>query len=53
MADDVYDISLLKTVGVPITVPNAHNEVKKHVKYITKNFGGNGAVREIIDLIIE
>jgi len=28
-------------------------EVKKVCKYITKNKGGNGAVREVIDLLLK
>ena len=51
MADDVYDMPLMKAVGVSITVPNAHEEVKKMAKHITSRSGGTGAVREVIDLI--
>lgn len=51
IGDDVYDIPLMKTVGIPITVPNAHDEVKKVAKHITSKSGGTGAVREVIDLI--
>jgi len=52
MGDDVYDIELLKIVGFPIAVPNAHDKVKAVAKYITKLRGGEGAVREVIDLIL-
>ncbi len=52
IGDDVYDIPLLNAVGMPITVPNAHESVKKVAKYITSKRGGEGAVREVIDLII-
>ena len=51
MADDVYDMPLMKAVGVSITVPNAHEDVKKMAKHITSKSGGTGAVREVIDLI--
>jgi len=51
MADDVYDIELLQMVGFPIAVPNAHDKVKNVAKYITNRKGGEGAVREVIDLI--
>jgi 3-deoxy-D-manno-octulosonate 8-phosphate phosphatase (KDO 8-P phosphatase) len=53
IADDIYDIPLMKIVGFPITVPNAHDEVKKIAKHITKRGGGQGAVREVIDLILK
>lgn len=52
MGDDVYDIPLMETVGFPITVPDAHDDVKKRARYITSRKGGEGAVREVIDLII-
>ena len=52
IGDDVYDLDLLKTVGMPITVPGAHDKVKAVAKYITSRNGGEGAVREVIDLIL-
>jgi len=52
IGDDVYDIPLMDTIGFPITVPNAHDDVKKRARYITSKRGGEGAVREVIDLII-
>jgi len=52
-ADDVFDIPLMEIVGFPITVPNAHNAVKKIARYITSKKGGEGAVREVIDLILD
>jgi len=52
IGDDVYDISLMKKIALPITVPNAVDEVKSIAKYICKKNGGEGAVREIIDLIL-
>ena len=52
IGDDVYDIPLMQTVGFPMTVPNAHDLVKKNAKYITSRKGGEGAVREVIDMMI-
>lgn len=52
IGDDVYDVPLMKEIGFPLTVPNAHEEVKKNAKYITSRKGGEGAVREVIDMII-
>jgi len=52
MGDDIFDIELLKIVGFPITVPDAHDRVKDVAKYITKRKGGEGAVREVVDLIL-
>jgi 3-deoxy-D-manno-octulosonate 8-phosphate phosphatase (KDO 8-P phosphatase) len=53
IGDDVFDIPLMEIVGFPITVPNAHNAVKKIARYITSKKGGEGAVREVIDLILD
>ena len=50
MGDDLNDLLALKEVGFPIAPKNAIKEVKKYVKYITKNQGGNGAVREVCNL---
>lgn len=53
MGDDINDIACLNLVGHPVTVPNAHLSIKALGNiYITKNFGGNGAVREITDLLL-
>ena len=53
VGDDVVDIPLLKRVGFSVAVADATEEVKGSVDYITKNVGGNGAVREICDLILQ
>ena len=52
MGDDIADKSILEIVGLPITVANAHKEVKNISAYITKKTGGEGAIREITDLLI-
>ena len=51
--DDLIDLPILKRVGAPMCVPDATDEVKEASLYVTKNSGGNGAVREIIDLILK
>ena len=53
IGDDLPDIEVLKKVGFSVTVPGAVNEVKSIVDYITKNEGGHGAVREVIELILK
>jgi len=52
MGDDLQDLAAIDEVGVFFTTPNAINIVKDSADYITKRFGGDGAVREICDLII-
>jgi len=53
IGDDLVDIPILKRVGFAVAVPNAVDEVKKVAHYVTKKNGGNGAVREVIDLILK
>lgn len=51
MGDDLFDLPALQKVGLSVSVPNAMDEVKASVDYVTKKSGGKGAVREVIDLI--
>ena len=52
MGDDLQDIMAKEEVGLFFTTPNAVDDVKNSADYITKRFGGDGAVREICDLIV-
>lgn len=52
VGDELFDMPLLQTVGFSAAPRNARQEVKKIVDYVTTVEGGNGAVREVIDLIL-
>lgn len=52
VGDDLNDIDLLRAVGFSFTVRNASPSVKEHVMYISSKCGGDGAIREIADLIL-
>ena len=52
MGDDVNDIGALDLAGLSAAPVNAHESVKQKVKLVTTKAGGNGAVRELIDLIL-
>jgi len=52
VGDDVPDLELMKIVKYPITVADAADENKKAAAYVTKRKGGDGAVREIANLIL-
>ena len=52
IGDDVNDIELLKKVGFSATPKDGIIEVRKIVDYICKKNGGEGAFREIADLLI-
>ncbi|MBF0314799.1 MAG: HAD hydrolase family protein [Oligoflexia bacterium] len=51
MGDELFDIPLLKRAGFSATVPNASQEVKDAVDYVTFRSGGDGAVREVADIL--
>jgi 3-deoxy-D-manno-octulosonate 8-phosphate phosphatase (KDO 8-P phosphatase) len=50
--DDWIDLPVLDRVGLSISVPDADALVKNRVHWVTSRRGGNGAVREICDLIL-
>jgi 3-deoxy-D-manno-octulosonate 8-phosphate phosphatase (KDO 8-P phosphatase) len=52
MGDDWPDLAVLNQVGLAVAQANAHVEVKKVAHYVCEKNGGNGAVREICDLIL-
>jgi len=51
IGDELVDVPLLQAVGFAATVPDAVDEVKSVVHYVTRRPGGDGAVRELCDLI--
>ena len=53
MSDDINDLAVLKRVGLPIAVANARQEILASVKHVTRAKGGEGAVREVCDRIID
>lgn len=53
MGDDLPDLPILLRAGLGITVPNAVESVKQKVHWITTRTGGNGAVREVCDQLLQ
>lgn len=53
IGDDIIDIPALKIAGFSACPANAVKYVKDNVDYICSKVGGNGAVRELIELILE
>jgi 3-deoxy-D-manno-octulosonate 8-phosphate phosphatase (KDO 8-P phosphatase) len=53
MGDDILDVSVLRKVALPICVKDANPVAGKFAKFVTKAKGGEGAVREVIDMILE
>lgn len=52
IGDDIIDLPIMETVGFPIAVANAHPLVKQAARLTTEARGGEGAVREVIELIL-
>ncbi len=53
MGDDLVDLVILKRVGFAVAVANAVPEVKHAAHYVTGRRGGEGAVREVIEMILK
>lgn len=52
VGDDITDLPLFARVGLAVAVANAHPEAKKRAHYVTRARGGEGAVREVVDLLL-
>ena len=52
IGDDLNDIKLLQSVGLPATVSSAPYYIKKICKYTTTLSGGQGAFREFVEYFI-
>lgn len=50
VGNDINDLEVLRVVGLPIVVQDAHADVLPYGLYRTHKAGGTGAVREICDL---
>ncbi len=53
VGDELVDLPVLRRVGLAVAVPNATDEVKRVAHYMTKRRGGDGAVREVIEMILK
>ncbi len=53
IGDELVDLPVLRRAGLAIAVPNAVDEVKAIAHYTTKRRGGDGAVREVIEMILK
>lgn len=53
MGDDLADYSLLQKVGLAAAPAQAEEIIKKIVQYVAPREGGNGAIRDFCNLILE
>ncbi len=53
VGDDIPDLPVLRAVGLPVAVANAAPEVRRAAHVQLTRRGGNGAVREFAELLLE
>ncbi len=53
VGDDLLDLPVLRRVGLAISVPNGRPEVQALAHYVTSVPGGSGALREVVELLLE
>lgn len=53
IGDDFTDIVIMHRVGLAIATANARAEVKREAQYVTQASGGEGAVREVVELLLK
>lgn len=51
--DDLPDLAAIQLAGLGIAPANAHNKVRARADWVTTARGGEGAVREITDLLMQ
>jgi 3-deoxy-D-manno-octulosonate 8-phosphate phosphatase (KDO 8-P phosphatase) len=53
VGDDLTDVVVMRRVGLAVAPANARPEVKAAAHYVTSASGGDGAVREAVELILK
>lgn len=52
VGDDILDIPAMNEAGFPVAVADAARDTRAAACYVTRAKGGNGAVREVVELIV-
>lgn len=53
VGDDINDLEVIRNVGFGCSVANGVEKVKSAARYVTSRAGGQGAVREVAELLLE
>ena len=53
VGDDLTDVVIMRRVGLSFATANARAEVKRCANAVTHAAGGSGAVREVIELLLD
>lgn len=52
VGNDLNDLEVMKIVGFPVALVDAHSKIKKVAKLTTGSEGGEGVVKELFDYLI-
>ena len=53
IGDDLPDLPILTRCGLAVSASNGCNEVRSRADYITDRQGGDGSIREVVELILK
>jgi 3-deoxy-D-manno-octulosonate 8-phosphate phosphatase (KDO 8-P phosphatase) len=53
IGDDLPDLPVIRAVGLGVTVADGARELRQAADTVTKSNGGEGAVRETIEMILQ
>lgn len=53
IGDDIIDLPAMRAAGLAIAVKNARPEVKREAHYTTPHAGGDGALRDAVEFILQ
>jgi 3-deoxy-D-manno-octulosonate 8-phosphate phosphatase (KDO 8-P phosphatase) len=53
VGDDLTDVVIMNRVGLGIATANARPEVKRSARHVTQNAGGQGAIREVAEMLLK
>ncbi len=53
LGNDVNDVSAMRSVGWPVAVADAHPMVRSEARVVLRAAGGQGAVRELIERVLQ
>ena len=53
IGDDLTDLEVMNRVGLPASVSDGVAEVRSAAKLVTKATGGRGAIRELVEILLE
>jgi YrbI family 3-deoxy-D-manno-octulosonate 8-phosphate phosphatase len=53
VGNDINDLAVMRAVGYPIAVADAHPSVKAIACHVLKTKGGQGVVRELVEAVLQ